>query len=159
MRVLGVDPGYTTLGFGVVDEEGNSLKLVKAGVIDTSDQLNFNKKLLLIHDHLVSLLSQFVPDVVCIEEVFFGKNVKTGMKVAQVIGVVRLEAERRGIQVLEVTPLEVKRYVAGAKGKHPKIQVQNLVKLILGLDEIPKPDDCADAVAIAIAGIIKSRCC
>ncbi len=157
MITLGIDPGYSILGFGIVEENQNGFKLVKAGTIETSNQTDFNKKILNILNVLSSIISEIKPDVVCIEEVFFNKNVKTAIKVAQIIGILKAETLKNGIKLITITPLEVKKYITGTKGKHPKIQIQNLVKIILNLDTIPKPDDCSDAIAIAIAGSIKAK--
>ncbi|MEN2997751.1 MAG: crossover junction endodeoxyribonuclease RuvC [Brevinematia bacterium] len=159
MRFLGIDPGYSLLGFGIVDEESETFSLVKAGVIDTSSQQDFNQKLVIIYSSLSSLISEYKPDMVCVEEIFFGKNVKTGMKVAQMVGVVKLAVLQKNITLVGITPSEVKRLIVGSKGKHPKVQIQNLVRMLLRLNEIPKPDDCADAIAVAIAGASKARVC
>lgn len=155
MRVLGIDPGYSLVGFSIVEEERNSYKLLKVGVVDTSDEKDFEKKLLIIFNTIDELVKEFRPEFLCIEELFFNKNVKTGIKVAQTIGVIKLVALKNNINIVEITPLEVKKYITGTSGKHPKIQIQNLVRIILNLDDVIKPDDAADSVAIAIAGLGK----
>jgi crossover junction endodeoxyribonuclease RuvC len=155
MRVLGIDPGYSLVGFSIVEEERNSYKLLKVGVVDTSDEKDFEKKLLIIFNTIDELVKEFRPEFLCIEELFFNKNVKTGIKVAQTIGVIKLVALKNNIKIVEITPLEVKKYITGTSGKHPKIQIQNLVRIILNLDDVIKPDDAADSVAIAIAGLGK----
>ncbi len=155
MKVLGIDPGYSLVGFGVVEEYKNSYKLLKAGVIDTSNEKNFEKKLLIIFDTVDKLVKEFKPEFICVEELFFNRNVKTGIKVAQAIGVIKLVALKNGVKVIEITPLEVKKYITGTSGKHPKVQIQNLIRIILNLDDVIKPDDAADSVAIAIAGLGK----
>jgi crossover junction endodeoxyribonuclease RuvC len=155
MRVLGIDPGYSLVGFSIVEEERNSYKLLKVGVVDTSDEKDFEKKLLIIFNTIDDLVKEFRPEFLCIEELFFNKNVKTGMKVAQTIGVIKLVALKNNIKIVEITPLEVKKYITGTSGKHPKVQIQNLVRIILNLDDVIKPDDAADSVAIAIAGLGK----
>jgi crossover junction endodeoxyribonuclease RuvC len=155
MRVLGIDPGYSLVGFSIVEEERNSYKLLKVGVVDTSDEKDFEKKLLIIFNTIDELVKEFRPEFLCIEELFFNKNVKTGIKVAQTIGVIKLVALKNNIKIVEITPLEVKKYITGTSGKHPKIQIQNLVRIILNLDDVIKPDDSADSVAIAIAGLRK----
>jgi crossover junction endodeoxyribonuclease RuvC len=155
MRVLGIDPGYSLVGFSIVEEERNSYKLLKVGVVDTSDERDFEKKLLIIFNTIDELVKEFRPEFLCIEELFFNKNVKTGMKVAQTIGVIKLVALKNNIKIVEITPLEVKKYITGTSGKHPKVQIQNLVRIILNLDDVIKPDDAADSVAIAIAGLGK----
>jgi crossover junction endodeoxyribonuclease RuvC len=155
MRVLGIDPGYSLVGFSIVEEERNSYKLLKVGVVDTSDEKDFEKKLLIIFNTIDELVKEFRPEFLCIEELFFNKNVKTGIKVAQTIGVIKLVALKNNIKIVEITPLEVKKYITGTSGKHPKVQIQNLVRIILNLDDVIKPDDAADSVAIAIAGLGK----
>jgi len=155
MRVLGIDPGYSLVGFSIVEEERNSYKLLKVGVVDTSDEKDFEKKLLIIFNTIDELVKEFRPEFLCIEELFFNKNVKTGMKVAQTIGVIKLVALKNNIKIVEITPLEIKKYITGTSGKHPKVQIQNLVRIILNLDDVIKPDDSADSVAIAIAGLGK----
>jgi len=155
MRVLGIDPGYSLVGFSIVEEERNSYKLLKVGVVDTSDEKDFEKKLLIIFNTIDELVKEFRPEFLCIEELFFNKNVKTGIKVAQTIGVIKLVALKNNINIVEITPLEVKKYITGTSGKHPKVQIQNLVRIILNLDDVIKPDDAADSVAIAIAGLGK----
>jgi crossover junction endodeoxyribonuclease RuvC len=155
MRVLGIDPGYSLVGFSIVEEERNSYKLLKVGVVNTSDEKDFEKKLLIIFNTIDELVKEFRPEFLCIEELFFNKNVKTGIKVAQTIGVIKLVALKNNIKIVEITPLEVKKYITGTSGKHPKVQIQNLVRIILNLDDVIKPDDAADSVAIAIAGLGK----
>jgi crossover junction endodeoxyribonuclease RuvC len=155
MRVLGIDPGYSLVGFSIVEEERNSYKLLKVGVVDTSDEKDFEKKLLIIFNTIDELVKEFRPEFLCIEELFFNKNAKTGIKVAQTIGVIKLVALKNNIKIVEITPLEVKKYITGTSGKHPKVQIQNLVRIILNLDDVIKPDDAADSVAIAIAGLGK----
>ncbi|MCS7298707.1 MAG: crossover junction endodeoxyribonuclease RuvC [Spirochaetia bacterium] len=157
MRVLGIDLGYSILGYGIVEYDGRNLKLITSGVVETSEYTDFNDKIVKINDILSSIISEYSPSAVCIEKVFFGKNVKTAVKVLEVAGVVRILALKSGIKVFEITPLEVKKLITGRKGRHPKVQIQNIVKLILGLDKVPKPDDCADAIAIAIAGLSKIK--
>lgn len=157
MIILGIDPGYSLIGISIVEEKKQSIKLLKANIIDTSHIKDFNEKLLKISEIISEILQNFSPNVVCIEELFFNKNTKTAIKVAQAIGVIKIEIIKRNIPIIEITPLEVKKYITGTKGKHPKIQIQNLVKIILGLEELPKPDDVADSIAIAIAGLSKIK--
>ncbi len=157
MIILGIDPGYSLIGISIVEEKKQSIKLLKANIIDTSHIKDFNEKLLKISETISEILQNFSPNVVCIEELFFNKNTKTAIKVAQAIGVIKIEIIKRNIPIIEITPLEVKKYITGTKGKHPKIQIQNLVKIILGLEELPKPDDVADSIAIAIAGLSKIK--
>lgn len=157
MKILGIDPGYSLLGFGIVEDKEGTIKLIDAGVVDTSNINDFNQKILYIHTSISQILEKHSPEYTCIEELFFYKNITTGIKVAQIIGVVKLEIIKHNIPIVEITPLEVKKYLTGTRGKHPKAQIQNLVKILLGLNKTPKPDDCADAIAIAIAGLSKIK--
>jgi len=155
MRVLGIDPGYSLVGFSIIENKSNSYELMKVGIIDTSKENDFGKKLLIISQRVKEIIEEFKPDFLCIEELFFNKNVKTAIKVAQAIGVIKLEAIKNNIKITEITPLEVKKYITGTSGRHPKTQIQNLIKIILNQSTIIKPDDAADSVAIAIAGLGK----
>ncbi len=157
MKVLGIDPGYSLVGYAVIDINYNSFSLIEAGAIDTSNEKDFNTKLILISQKIDEIIKKYKPLKMFIEELFLNKNVKTGIKVAQAIGVIKIKAIEKGIPTEEITPLEVKKYIARTRGKHPKAQIQNLVRIILGLKEEIKPDDAADAIAIAISGSIKSN--
>ncbi len=150
MIVVGIDPGYSLVGYGVIEVFSNQFKLIEAGCIDTSGEKNFSKKLIIIDNKISEIFDRYSPSLVGIERLYFRKNVKTGLKVSEVIGVIRVNIARRGIDLVEVTPLEVKRYLVGAKGYHPKVQLQNLVKIVFNLRETIKPDDANDAVAIAL---------
>lgn len=157
MRILGIDPGYSLVGYAVIDVGFNNFSLLEAGIVDTSNEKDFCSKLILISKKIEEIIRKYNPSKVFVEELFFNKNVKTGIKVAQAVGVIKIKVIEKGLKIEEITPLEVKRYITGTKGKHPKVQIQNLVKIILNLKEEIKPDDAADAIAIAIAGSIKSN--
>ena len=149
MRILGLDPGIATVGFGVVDTERNRQKLVSCGVITTPAHTPLTSRLDQIYTDLEELISVYHPDVMSIEELFFNTNITTGISVAQGRGVILLCAFRSGLKICEYTPLQVKQAVVGY-GRAEKKQVQDMVKRILNLPAVPKPDDAADAVALAL---------
>lgn len=149
MRILGIDPGYGITGFGLVEANRNSLQLVKCGAITTPPNSDFNWRLSVIYNDMQQLLMMAKPDAVAIEELFFGQNVTTGIKVAQARGVILLAVQQAGIEVFEYKPMQVKQAVVGY-GSATKHQVMDMTKRLLHLDAVPKPDDAADAVAIAL---------
>lgn len=149
MRILGIDPGLATVGFSVIDSEKNKLALVSCGVIQTPAHTSLSSRLDRIFEDMNELIKTFSPDVMSIEELFFNTNLTTGIAVAQSRGVILLAAYRAGVQIFEYTPLQVKQAVVGY-GKAEKRQVIDMVKRILNLPAAPKPDDAADAVALAI---------
>ena len=149
MIILGVDPGIATVGFGVVELVGNKYRVLDYGAILTpSDQL-FPHRLRSVYNQLNDIIKRYEPDDLAIEELFFNKNVKTAIKVGHARGVEILAAVNHDIEVYEYTPLQVKQAVVGY-GRAEKRQVQEMVKILLNLDKIPKPDDVADALAVAI---------
>jgi crossover junction endodeoxyribonuclease RuvC len=154
---LGIDPGTATTGFGLVRlEPGGDLQSVAFGAIVTPPHTPAQERLLLLHQDLVELIAQYRPDTYAVEKLFFQRNVSTAMAVGQARGVVLLAiAQARG-QVAEYTPNEVKQAVAGY-GAADKRQVQEMVRTLLGLTEIPRPDDAADALAIAITHLHTQR--
>jgi crossover junction endodeoxyribonuclease RuvC len=148
--VLGIDPGTATTGYGIVkDSPDGRLKKICYGVIRTDAKTPFPLRLKQIHDDITNLIEQYKPEVAVIEQLFFSKNVKTALSVAQSRGVIILTAVLANLDIAEYTPLQVKEAVA-TYGRAEKIQIQHMVKVLLGLDEIPKPDDAADALALAI---------
>lgn len=150
MRILGIDPGTGILGFGVVDvDEQGKLHLVDAGVIRTPVKEDDAVRLQTIFDELSDIVMQNKPDVMSIEKLFFARNVTTAMTVAQARGVVLLVGQQNGLTMYEFTPMQIKQAVTGY-GKAEKKQVQEMVRTLLGLQEVPKPDDAADALAAAI---------
>ncbi len=149
MRVLGIDPGIATIGFGVVESEKNQHKLIKCGVISTPAHTSLSSRLEQIYDDMLSILELFQPDAVSIEELFFNTNITTGIAVAHGRGVILLACRKAGVQVFEYTPLQVKQSVVGY-GRAEKRQVMDMVKRLCQLPAAPKPDDAADAVALAI---------
>lgn len=149
MRILGIDPGIATIGFGVLDFEGREYKLQNCGVITTPAHNSLSSRLEQIYDDMLQLLELFKPDAVSIEELFFNTNITTGIAVAHGRGVILLACRKTGVRVYEYTPLQVKQAVVGY-GWAEKKQVMDMVKRICALPAPPKPDDAADAVALAI---------
>ena len=140
MRIIGFDPGYAIVGYGVIDYIGNKFKIVEYGAITTESNQNMNERFKSIHDDLNTIIERTKPEFLAIEELFFNSNQKTAINVAQARGVLLLSALNHGISVHEYTPLQVKQAVVGY-GRAEKKQVQLLVKSILGLEKVPKPDD------------------
>ncbi len=149
MIILGIDPGYAIVGYGVLEYSNNKFKVIEYGAITTDSKTDMFDRFKSIYDDICEVMERTKPDFMAIEELFFNSNQKTAINVAQARGVILLAAMNRGIRIFEYTPLQVKQAVAGY-GRAGKKQVQQMVKLLLGLKEVPKPDDTADAVAIAI---------
>ncbi len=149
MRILGIDPGYAIVGYGVVDYENNHFSVVEYGAITTPAGMDFNRRLELIYDEMDVIFARTKPDAMSIEKLFYNTNAKTVIDVAQARGVIMLSAQKNGVSAFEYTPLQVKQSVVGY-GRAEKKQVQEMTKLILKLAKIPKPDDTADALALAI---------
>jgi crossover junction endodeoxyribonuclease RuvC len=149
MRVIGIDPGTAVTGYGVVESEGNRLEAVAYGVIRTSSKLPAADRLAKIHGSLKGVIAEHKPEVASIERLFVSKNPSAALAVGQARGVSLLAAVNAGLEVAEFSPVEVKQAVVGY-GKADKSQVQEMVKVLLGLSEVPRPDDAADALALAI---------
>ena len=149
MRILGIDPGYGITGFGLVDAQRGQFQLLRCGVITTPPNTDFSWRLEVIYNDMVELLKVTKPDVVAIEELFFGQNVTTGIGVAQSRGVILLAIRQAGIEIFSYKPAQVKQSVVGY-GNATKHQVQDMTKRLLRLDAMPKPDDAADAIALAL---------
>jgi len=147
--ILGIDPGLATTGYGVVKKEGNSFKLIDYDTITTSSDRTDVDRLSQLYEELLSLIDKYNPEHIAVEELFFNKNVKTAIRVGQARGVILLAGAQQSINVAEYTPLQVKQAVVGY-GRASKQQVQQMVKALLNLEKIPKPDDAADALAISI---------
>ena len=148
MKVLGIDPGTAALGYGIVERQGGRLREVDHGCLITSPDLSMPDRLLAIHALVVELIELHQPDLMGVERLFFSRNVQTAMGVGQARGVVLLAAAQHGTPVREATPNEVKSAIAGY-GAADKKQVQRMVQLVLGMSQLPHPDDAADALAIA----------
>ena len=149
MRILGLDPGTATTGYGVVDKVGATPVVVDYGAIRTSPSSDPAARLLDIHAKLNAIIDKFAPDVVVMERLFFAKNQTTIIAVGKACGVMQFTAAQRQLPIVEYTPMEVKQAVAGYGGADKK-QVQYMIQRILGLEEVPKPDDAADALALCV---------
>ena len=149
MRILGIDPGYGITGFGVIESERSVSRLVTCGAITTPAGMDFSARLEIIYEDMRALLEKVKPDAVAIEELFFGQNVTTGIGVAQSRGVILLAIRQAGLEVTAYKPSQVKQAVVGY-GNATKHQVQDMTKRLLQLEKMPKPDDAADAIAIAL---------
>lgn len=149
MRILGIDPGYAIVGFAVLDFESNEFRPVNIGAITTKAGVRFTERLNAIYEDMVEIIDTYRPEQMAIEELFSNTNVKTVIDVGQARGVILLAAKRAGIPIFEYTPLQVKSSLTGY-GRADKHQVQEMTKNILHLSKIIKPDDAADAAALAI---------
>lgn len=156
MRIIGIDPGTGILGFGVVDIDGMKMKMVDAGVIRTPPHTPLDERLEEIFDGLTEIIAATQPTVMSIEKLFFARNVTTAMSVSHARGVAMLTGRKAKLEISEYTPQQIKQTLTG-HGKADKKQVQEMVRLHLGLKEVPKPDDCADALAAAITHSLMSR--
>ena len=149
MRILGIDPGYGITGFGLIEAQRGQFSLLRCGAITTPAGMDFSARLEIIYEDMKKLLEMAKPDAVAIEELFFGQNVTTGIGVAQSRGVILLAIRQAGLQVTAYKPMQVKQAVVGY-GNATKHQVQDMTKRLLHLQAMPKPDDAADAIAIAL---------
>ncbi len=149
MRILGIDPGTAITGYSILDREGNRLKAIDYGCIYTESSWPLSKRLDKIYTEITKLIKEYNPEHLAVEELFFNTNAKTALSVGHSRGVVLLAGEQNSLIVEGYTPIQVKQAVAGY-GRAEKMQVQKMVKTILCLEEIPKPDDAADALAVAI---------
>lgn len=149
MRVLGIDPGSQTLGWGVVEGSGLKYSVVDFGTVKSSPREDFSKRLLKIFDGINIVIEKFQPDVISVEEAFYANNVKVALKLGQVRGVVLLAGEKAGLEIAEYSPRLIKQTVVGY-GNAEKHQVQEMVRILLRLKHKPEPHDAADALAIAI---------
>ena len=149
MRILGIDPGYGITGFAVLEAQRNNFQLVSCGAITTPPGTDFSARLEMIYEDMRRLIEVAKPDEVAIEELFFGQNVTTGIGVAQSRGVILLAIRQAGLDIYQYKPMQVKQAVVGY-GNATKHQVQDMTKRILHLQQMPKPDDAADAIAIAL---------
>lgn len=149
MIILGIDPGYAIVGVGVIEYNGNKFKVIDYLAITTEAHTPFEQRLKIIYDSLEEIIVRYKPDYMSIEELFFNDNAKTAIAVGQARGVIILSAINHGVEIFEYTPLQVKQAVVGY-GRADKKQVQHMTKAILNLASVPKPDDVADALAIAV---------
>lgn len=156
MRILGIDPGTGILGFGVIDVIGGKMTMVDAGVIRTPAHTPHDERLEEIFDSLQEIIAATQPDMCSVEKLFFSRNITTAMTVSEARGVALLAARKAALPIAEYNPMQIKQSLTGY-GKADKKQVQEMVRLQLGLKEVPKPDDCADALAAAITHALMSR--
>lgn len=156
MRIIGIDPGTGILGFGVIEVDKNAVQLVDAGVIRTPAKEDDAVRLQTIFEEVSDIIAQTKPTVMSVEKLYFAKNVTTAMTVAQARGVVLLAGKQANLEINEYTPLQIKQSLTGY-GRAEKKQIQEMVRIILKLKTIPKPDDCADALAAAITHSMTKR--
>ena len=149
MRILGIDPGYATIGFGLVEADRGQVHMLTYGAITTPAGMDFPRRLEMIYQDMQTVLQRYHPDVLSIEKLYFTNNKTTGIDVAQARGVILLSATQTNMQVYEYTPMQVKQSVVGY-GKAEKKQVMEMTRILLHLPAVPKPDDTADALAMAI---------
>ena len=149
MRIIGIDPGYAIVGFGVIEYDHRVFEVIDYGAVTTGADTEFNTRLLEIYDDICAVLDRYRPEAMAIERLYFTSNQKTAIAVAEARGIVLLAARQRNISIYEYTPLQVKQSITGY-GKAVKKQVQEMTKNILRLPAVPKPDDTADALAIAV---------
>ncbi len=149
MIILGIDPGYAIVGWGVIDYTANKFKVIDFGAVTTEAKTPFNRRLEMVFDGINEIIENYQPEALSIEKLFYNTNAKTVIDVAQARGVINLAAVKHNIDIFEYTPLQVKQSVVGY-GRAEKKQVQEMTRVILKLDKVPKPDDTADALALAI---------
>ena len=148
-RILGIDPGFATIGFGLIAAERGSVQMLRYGAITTPAGMEFSQRLKLSYDDMTELLEVLRPDAVSVEELFFNTNITTGIQVAHGRGVILLACTKCGVPIFEYTPLQVKQAVAGY-GRAEKRQVMDMTKRLLHLEKTPRPDDAADGLALAL---------
>jgi crossover junction endodeoxyribonuclease RuvC len=149
LRIIGIDPGIATTGYGVIDSDGNKSSMLTFGCVKTSPELLAPERLEKVYNELTEILLSYKPDVMAVEKLFFARNSNSAMQVGEARGVALLTGRLAGLDVFEYTPLQVKQSVVGY-GRADKAQVQQMVKILLALTKIPRPDDAADALAIAL---------
>jgi crossover junction endodeoxyribonuclease RuvC len=150
--ILGIDPGFGRMGFGLIRVEGMAARLIDYGVITTKSTDTFDERLVQIAEDIRAILKEHKPDLIGIEKLFFGKSSTTAMHVSEVRGVVRLLCAEQGVPIVEFTPAQIKKTTTG-DGKATKQGMQKMVQHLLGLKQIPRPDDAADALAIALTAV------
>jgi len=149
VKILGIDPGIAIVGFGLIHADGGDLKALRYGAVNTPAHTRLSERLAMIHDDVRELIQTLKPDAIAVEELFFNTNITTGISVAHGRGVILLAGQESGVPMFEYTPLQVKQAITGY-GRAEKKQMMQMVKILLKLDSVPKPDDAADALAIAI---------
>lgn len=156
MRILGIDPGIGKTGWGIVETQGSKIKVINYGCVETEPNSDISGRLFAIHDEIARIIAEHRPECMAVEELFFGKNIKTAFVVGQARGVILLSGAENNLQITIYTPLQVKIALTGY-GRAEKQQVGKMVKTILALKEIPKPDDTADALAVALTHAFSYR--
>ncbi len=156
MIILGIDPGYATVGYGVLDYQRGRFQVLDYGAVTTPAGLDFPSRLQIIYEGITELCEKFHPDCMSVEELFFNTNITTGIQVGHARGVILLAGHQKGVEVFEYTPLQVKQSVVGY-GRAEKRQVMEMTRQLLGLSRIPRPDDAADALALAICHAHSSK--
>lgn len=156
MRILGIDPGYAIVGYGIIDYENGKMRPLDYGAVETSANLSTTERLLAIERRVTRLVNEVKPDEIAVEELFFNTNITTGIKVAQARGVILLSCAKICDKLFEYTPLQIKSTVTG-NGNAAKTQIQFMVRSLLRLKETPKPDDAADALAAAICHALSAQ--
>lgn len=149
MRILGIDPGYAIVGYGIVDVESTRFRYISHGAVTTNAGTDFNLRLCDVYDGIAEVIGKYKPEAISIEKLFFQNNQKTAISVAEARGVILLAGVKAGVEIFEYTPLQVKMAITGY-GRAQKPQIMAVTKSLLGLRETPKPDDAADALALAI---------
>lgn len=149
MVILGIDPGYATVGYGVIEYQRGKFRVLDYGAVTTPAGLDFSNRLQIIYEGICELCDRFKPDCMSVEELFFNTNITTGIQVGHARGVIMLAGHQKGVEFNEYTPLQVKQSVVGY-GRAEKHQVMEMTRQLLGLEKIPRPDDAADALALAI---------
>ncbi|MCW6678018.1 crossover junction endodeoxyribonuclease RuvC [Anaerococcus sp. NML200574] len=156
MIVLGIDPGIAIMGYGVIEFNGNKVKVLENGVITTSSKTETPKRLEILYDNLDNIIKEYKPDEFAIEELFFNQNVKTAITVGHARGIQVLCAQQNNIDIYEYTPLQIKQAITGY-GRASKKQMQMTITSLLNLRSIPKPDDAADALSVALCHVLSQR--
>jgi len=149
MIILGIDPGYAKSGWGIIEKLGQKVSLVNYGCIETTPKLSPSLRLYTVYKSIIKIIKDYRPGFAAVEDLFFGANAKTALKVGEARGVILLALENSHMQIAHYTPLQIKQAITGY-GRADKTQIQKMVKTILNLDLIPKPDDAADALAVAL---------
>ncbi len=156
MRILGIDPGYAIVGYGIIEYENGKMRPLDYGAVETPAKLSTTERLMMIEKQITELVTEIKPDEIAVEELFFNTNITTGIKVAQARGVILLSCAKICAKLFEYTPLQIKSTVTG-NGTAAKTQVQFMVRSLLRLKETPKPDDAADALAAAICHALSAQ--
>ena len=149
MRIIGIDPGYAIMGYGIIEKDGNSHTFIDCGVITTDKDMSMPDRLKVLYNGLMEVIAEYQPEEASIEQLYFNTNQTTAIFVGQARGVAILACANNGLAIYEYTPLQIKTSITGY-GRAEKKQMQNMVRMYLGLEEVPKPDDAADALAAAI---------